>query len=165
MEYSPETELAQTIEIRRPEAMRWAILVTLFCLTLLCGVIGFTAIGGSLATVILMAVFMVALLGLGRALFLTDAARVIFDGGRLVDDAGREICRLDEIEKVERGFALFKPSSGFVLTLKAPRGRGWSPGLWWRFGRRVGIGGATPSRAGRNMADALNGALAMRSVA
>lgn len=154
---------APTIEIGRPEVMRWALIIALFGLAALCGVIGVASFARSPATSVFMALATVGLLWFGRALFLTDAARLIFDGERLVDDSGAEICRLDEIERVERGFAFFKPSSGFVLTLRAPRPRGWSPGLWWRLGRRVGVGGATPSRAGRHMADALSGALAMRS--
>ncbi|MEX2517932.1 MAG: hypothetical protein WD969_01215 [Paracoccaceae bacterium] len=149
--------------IRRSEAMRWALLVGLFGLATLCAFIGFTAGGESLATAVVMGGSGIGLLLLGRALFLTDASIVSFDGARLADDSGRVLCTLEEIAQVERGFALFKPSSGFVLTLKAPRERGWSPGLWWRYGRRIGVGGATPSRAGRHMADTITLALSMRN--
>ena len=79
-------------------------------------------------------------------------------------DSGVELCRLEEIDGIERGLALFKPSSGFALRLKSERPRGWSPGLWWRIGNRVGVGGATPGRAGRNMADAIQGAITAREV-
>ncbi|QIE57044.1 hypothetical protein G5B40_17320 [Pikeienuella piscinae] len=154
---------AATIEIARPEALRWMLFVALIVLAVACGAVGSASFSSSPLTAGFMALSTIGLLLLGRALFLTDAARLIFDGERLVDDSGAEICRLDEIERIERGFAFFKPSSGFVLKLTEPRPRGWSPGLWWRLGRRVGVGGATPSRAGRHMADALSGALAMRS--
>lgn len=152
-------------EIRRPEAMRWLVLVALVALAFICGGVAVVTIDRSPATMALMAVGALGALAVAKALMFNRATRVIFDGARLADDTGVEICALDEIEKVERGFALFKPSSGFVLVLKAPRARGWAPGLWWRVGRRVGIGGATPSRAGRNMADAITAALAGKTAA
>lgn len=154
-----------TIEIARPEALRLFIIAALFGLA---GVAGFTAVmalGEFAGTVGFMGVACLGLLFVGRAMFLTDASRVIFDGDCLRDDTGLEICRLEEIVKVERGFALFKPSSGFVLMLKAEKPRGWSPGLWWRYGRRIGVGGATPSRAGRAMADAITATIAMKNAA
>lgn len=154
---------AASSEIRRPEAMRWLVLAALVGVAVLCGVVAAASIERSPATMALTTVTALAVLLVARRLLLDKATRIIFDGARLADDTGAEICRLDEIEKVERGFALFKPSSGFVLVLKAPRGRGWAPGLWWRAGRRVGVGGATSSRAGRDMADAITAALAMRS--
>jgi hypothetical protein len=89
----------------------------------------------------------------------------MFDGERIYDDTGTELCRLDDIVEIERGLALFKPSGGFVLRVKTAGPRSWSPGLWWRAGRRVGVGGATSSRAGKHMADAITGALATRMVA
>lgn len=160
---SEETVLTPQAEIARPEALRWAVLVALVALAVMSAVIGFGAAAEAPGTAVFMAVLVVGLLAFARALFLTDAARLVFDGERLVDDTGAVICALEEIERVDRGFAFFKPSSGFVITLKAPGPRGWSPGLWWRLGRRVGVGGATPSRAGRHMADALNAALALRN--
>lgn len=152
-------------EIRRPAAMRWLVLIALISLAFICGVVAVVAIERSPVTMVLMGVGALGTLVVARALMANRATRVIFDGERLLDDTGVEICLLEDIAKVERGFALFKPSSGFVLALHAPRARGWAPGLWWRVGRRVGIGGATPSRAGRNMADAITAALAGKNAA
>lgn len=149
--------------IRRPETMRWTLLIGLFGLAAICGAIAYASIGESFATVVMMAGAGLALLVLGRALFFTEATKVVFDGARLIDDSGHVLCTLEDIDRVERGFALFKPSSGFVLTLKVPGARGWSPGLWWRYGRRIGVGGATPGRAGRYMADAITAAMAMKT--
>ncbi|WP_417243036.1 hypothetical protein [Celeribacter sp.] len=68
---------------------------------------------------------------------------------------GRVLCRIDEIEKVERGAFAFKPSNGFVVVLKSKAPRAWAPGLWWRFGRRIGVGGVTPAGETKAMADIL----------
>lgn len=89
-----------------------------------------------------------------RAWAATEHGIELRDAG-LVQTDGTVICRLDEIEKVERGMFAFKPSNGFVVVLKSPAARAWAPGLWWRLGRRVGVGGVTPSGAGKAMADML----------
>lgn len=86
----------------------------------------------------------------GLVLFLADRVRnataltIEMSDGRIVDSSGRELCRLDEIASVERGAFAFKPSNGFLIRLKDRKPRVWAPGLWWRIGRRVGIGGVTP---------------------
>ena len=84
----------------------------------------------------------------------TSAALVLTEEG-LFDTNGAELARLDNIAKVDRGFFAFKPSNGFMILLKKPRERVWRPGLWWRFGRRVGVGGATSGKAARDMADVI----------
>lgn len=84
------------------------------------------------------------------ALFLADLVRqatalsIEFSNGRMVDSSGREICTLDEIASIERGAFAFKPSNGFLIHLRTRKPRHWAPGLWWRIGRRVGVGGVTP---------------------
>lgn len=91
------------------------------------------------------------LLAMGSlALILADQVRqatalsIEFSNGRMVDSAGREICSLDEIASIERGAFAFKPSNGFLIHLRTRKPRHWAPGLWWRIGRRVGVGGVTP---------------------
>ncbi len=71
----------------------------------------------------------------------------------LYDSAGEELARIDDIESVDRGLFAFKPSNGFLLRRKTPGSRRWLPGLWWRVGTRVGVGGATNGKAAREMAD------------
>ena len=74
----------------------------------------------------------------------------------LFDSNGRHFCSFDEIEKVDRSFFAFRPSGGFVILLKGRVARGWAPGLWWAFGRRIGIGGATGRPAGKQMSDIIS---------
>lgn len=102
------------------------------------------------------------LLGLGALMLLatvrlwkaTERHLILTEAG-LFDDAGRQIAGMDNIVSAERGLLAFKPSNGFVIRLKRPEGRAWAPGLWWRFGRRVGVGGVTSAGAARAMAELL----------
>jgi hypothetical protein len=80
----------------------------------------------------------------------------------LRDTQGRVLARLDQIESVNRGMFAFKPSNGFVLVTRAPQDRHWSPGLWWRIGRRVGVGGVTPPAQTKFMAEIIQTLLTER---
>lgn len=83
----------------------------------------------------------------GTALLLT------YDG--LESSDGRHLCRIEDIEKVDRGFFAFRPTAGFLIICKQNVPRGWRPGLWWAYGRKIGVGGATSRPAGKQMADIL----------
>lgn len=72
---------------------------------------------------------------------------------RVVDTSGAELCRLDNIKSVERGAFAFKPSNGFLIRLKKPLPRAWSLGVWWRFGRSIGVGGVTPASEAKLMSE------------
>ncbi|MDG2340833.1 MAG: hypothetical protein P8L32_06520 [Paracoccaceae bacterium] len=63
---------------------------------------------------------------------------------------GEVLAMMDDIKKIERGVFAFKPSNGFIVVLKTSKQRAWRPGLWWRLGKRVGVGGIT--NAGQNKA-------------
>lgn len=95
----------------------------------------------------------------GLVLYLAEQVRrataltIELSDGRIVDSSGRELCRLDEIESVERGAFAFKPSNGFLIRLKSRKPGIWAPGLWWRTGRRIGVGGVTPASQAKFMSD------------
>ncbi len=82
----------------------------------------------------------------------TSSGLELTDEG-LRDTSGRWLARWDEIEKIERGAFALKPSNGFLVVLKAAPGNAWVPGLWWRIGRRVGVGGVTPMRSTKFMGE------------
>lgn len=75
---------------------------------------------------------------------------------------GRVICQIEDVEKVDRSFFAFKPSNGFLVTLKTPYPRAWAPGLWWRVGKRIGVGGLVSGAEGKVMADTLVAVVAAR---
>ena len=69
------------------------------------------------------------------------------------DSAGTILASIDDVSSVERGAFALKPSHGFTMVMKSKKPRAWAPGLWWRFGRRVGIGGVTNSGQTKFMAE------------
>jgi len=66
---------------------------------------------------------------------------------------GRVVAPIQEIVGVERGTFAFKPSNGFMVKLSRKAPFAWEPGLWWRIGRRVGVGGVTPGTPAKVMAE------------
>ncbi|WP_412509528.1 hypothetical protein [Roseovarius sp. SYSU LYC5161] len=101
-------------------------------------------------------------LWLGHAMYRATAHRIELTENELRSSDGTLIALTAEIEAVERGVFAFKPSNGFLLRLSAARPRRWQPGLWWRIGRRVGIGGMTPGSQTRVMADIIATMIATR---
>lgn len=100
------------------------------------------------------------ILGLGAlwqalAVWRATGTDVVLTRDELRDSTGHTIARLDGIEAVQRGAFAFKPSNGFSLTLSEPAPRAWVPGVWWRLGKRVGVGGATSGKAAKQMADVI----------
>lgn len=81
----------------------------------------------------------------------------------LRDSAGTVIARTADIQSLDRGMFAFKPSNGFLLRLSSSEGRAWRPGLWWRLGNRVGIGGMTPGHQAKFMAEILSAMISERS--
>lgn len=106
----------------------------------------------------------------GIALWMADAmrrataSRVELTPKGLRDADGTVIAAIEDIQSMDRGFFAFKPSNGFLLKLCSGTGEGriWRPGLWWRMGRRIGIGGMTPGNQTKFMSDVLAALLAER---
>lgn len=78
---------------------------------------------------------------------------------------GTLIARVEDIEHIDRGVFAFKPSNGFLLRTKKQTGSEtvWRPGLWWRMGRRIGVGGMTPGNQTKYMAEIISTMIAMRN--
>ena len=70
----------------------------------------------------------------------------------LRDSSGKLIAKVEDIQKLESGFLAFKPSNGFLISTASSQSWVWLPGVWWRFGRRIGIGGVTPASQTKGMA-------------
>ncbi len=73
----------------------------------------------------------------------------------LSDSSGAVLVAMDDIVAVERGSFAFKPSNGFLIVTRTSAPRSWAPGLWWRLGKRVGVGGVLPSGQAKFMAEAI----------
>ncbi|WP_291833990.1 hypothetical protein [Limimaricola sp.] len=115
-----------------------------------------------------------------RAALVTGGAMAIWAGERLRrltwlmlvltdtelrDGEGRVLARIDAIDRVERGAFAMKPPNGFLLMMKEPGPRVWVPGIWWRMGRRVGVGGMLPPHLAKHMAETIGLMLIERDAA
>ncbi|WP_372572425.1 hypothetical protein [Ruegeria jejuensis] len=99
---------------------------------------------------------------LALRLYRATEHRIELTATQLRSSAGVVIAEIAEIEALDRGAFAFKPSNGFLMRMKNPGGRTWQPGLWWRLGRRIGIGGVTPGSQGKFMAEAIATLMAER---
>lgn len=111
-------------------------------------------------------IFLLALgagsLALAETLRRATSASLVLTESELRDSAGRRLCRVSDIAGVDRGAFAFKPSNGFLVRLDEPGDRAWRPGLWWRLGRRIGVGGATSSAQAKFMADSISALILAR---
>lgn len=80
----------------------------------------------------------------------------------LRDGDGTVIAHVADIQGMDRGLFAFKPSNGFLIKTATSGTRVWRPGLWWRFGRRIGIGGMTPGSQTKFMSEILAAMMATR---
>lgn len=97
-----------------------------------------------------------------RAVWQATSRSLVLTEDALCDDTGRLLARVEDMISIERGVFAIKPSGGFVIRLNRPMPFGWSPGVWWRVGRRLGIGGALPGLGARALGEFLEARLAER---
>jgi len=83
---------------------------------------------------------------------LSNTALILKRDG-LFDEYDTLICSLSNIALIDRGWFSFKPSNGFLVRLHQPQSRKWVPGLYWRIGRRLGVGGALSPAQTKTMSD------------
>jgi len=75
---------------------------------------------------------------------------------------GRVIAAMDNIASLDRSTFAFKPSNGFLLRLNKKGSKVWEPGVWWRLGRRVGVGGITSAPQTKAMSEIISAIIAER---
>lgn len=73
--------------------------------------------------------------------------------------SGITLATWNDIKKADRGMFAFKPAQGFVVFLNMSAPTLWRPGLVWRFGSRIGVGGVTNAPQAKAMADAISARL------
>ncbi|MEM9031633.1 MAG: hypothetical protein AAGB18_03220, partial [Pseudomonadota bacterium] len=93
-----------------------------------------------------------------RLIWQAGAVALVYEAGVLREEApdGRVLASLGDIKGVDRGAFAFKPSNGFLLRLHDPGVRAWVPGVWWRSGRYLGVGGLLPASETRAVAEAIS---------
>ena len=140
------------------------------------GVLMLAILGGLLVYVALATppasfVWRIFLLGLGGiVLWLAEKMRratkmgVVLTKHDLRTTDGQVLVRVDEMLGVVRGSFSLKPSNGFSVLTKSRQSSAWAPGIWWRFGKRVGVGGVTAASQAKFMSEVLAGMLADRGI-
>lgn len=146
----------EIIATLKPATFRcWGALAIIVGLGVLLLWISATGAAGSPAATIIFLIFAALSFYAAFRIYEIKEISIILTKDGLFDTAGRTLCRLDQIKKLDRSFFAFKPSNGFVVSLKEPIGRAWVPGLWWRFGRSIGVGGVTSVSQAKSMADTI----------
>lgn len=92
------------------------------------------------------------------------ATRIELTETELRDSDGTVIALIADIDGMDRGFFAFKPSNGFLLRTTSGASNEWRPGLWWRWGRRIGIGGMTPASQTKFMSEIIAAIMAQREM-
>ncbi|MFT7597014.1 MAG: hypothetical protein ACI8R4_004357 [Paracoccaceae bacterium] len=104
----------------------------------------------------------------GLALWMADRMRratehrIELTETELRSSEGVVIATIADIDTLDSGFFAFKPSNGFLIKTHTPGLRTWRPGLWWRMGRRIGVGGVTPGGQTKAMSEILAAMMAQR---
>lgn len=145
----PDNALA-TITVSAPRRIAaYGVQLGLGALLVYAGFAGFSSIGGS---IILVAFGALVLWGAERMRRASRRAIFLTDEG-LFDTTGAQLAAMDNIASVSRGAFALKPSNGFAVVMRSKQPSAWVPGLWWRFGYRVGVGGVTNAGAAKFMAE------------
>lgn len=124
--------------------------------------LAFSSPAGVVAKAIIM-VMGVAMLLLANNLRTAAKREIWLTDEGIVTDEGVMLAPMDQITEVSRGSFALKPSNGFSVTLSQKNGFLWNPGLWWRMGHRVGIGGITGAGASKFMAEQIALRIATRA--
>ena len=133
---------------------RWLALI---CLAGLAGLLLMLAIGDVPDLWRLFFVLLsVGVLWAGNKLRISTLDGLVLTRDRLETMSGQTLAEIVNVQQVERGVFAFKPSNGFLIRLKAADGSGWSPGLWWKTGRRIGVGGTLSGGQSRSLADMMS---------
>jgi hypothetical protein len=73
---------------------------------------------------------------------------------------GRLICKITEIENVNVSPYTFKSANGFIIHLKNKNSFDWVPGLFWKFNKRISIGGLISKSESKLLSQALTDSIA-----
>lgn len=155
-----ETEILATVMPSTPR--RFAGLGMLLALGAMLTYVALATPPASFAWRIFLLAMGVAVLWLAEKMRRATLAGVELTREELRTTNGLTLVRLEDVAGVVRGSFSLKPSNGFSVITKSRQARGWAPGLWWRVGKRVGIGGVTAASQAKYMSEIMAALLAER---
>lgn len=155
--------MPEVLAVLRPSAPRRLVGVgAAFGLGLFLVWIGFARPPEALVWKLFVPGFGILMLWLADAMRRATGLQLELSREELRDSSGRIVARVADIAAIDRGAFAVKPSSGFRLRLAKAGKAAWAPGLWWRIGRNVGVGGMTGGNEGKYMAEVISEMLAER---
>jgi hypothetical protein len=110
-----------------------------------------------------MIVFAASSFWMAQRMWRATAHRLELTPEGLRSSDGRVLAPMADVVAVDRGVFAFKPSNGFTVKLSRKGSFAWEPGLWWRIGRRVGVGGVTHRTPAKIMAEMMEMRIARRT--
>lgn len=146
-------EILATLEASAPR--RWFGVSSLGGLAVVIGYVAATEPPESFALLCFLGGFSLASGLLAWKMWSATGLSLVLTREGLHDSGGRLIFETANLAGVEKGIFAFKPSNGFLVKLRERETMGWAPGMWWRLGKMVGIGGIAPGPQARMMADLL----------
>jgi len=81
----------------------------------------------------------------------------------LSDSTGRVVVSVADVREVQRSALTVKPSNGFTVVTNKPLPPSWVPGVWWRVGRWIGVGGLLRPGDAKALAEILQALATLRS--
>jgi hypothetical protein len=161
---TPDQTPEEPIILARVGAAPVRRLFTIFALYALAGIVVYRGVSApiSLLGMVWLVLCCAVLFWAAQAVRRASARVIILTPDDLRDTSGVVLAQIADIEKMHRGALALKPSNGFTLQMREAQTAAWAPGLWWRFGRMVGVGGLPDKAATRFMAEALATLLAQR---
>lgn len=160
MNASPPPEVLAAVTPSQPR--RWIAMTSLAGLGAVTLWIAVAQPPGHVLAVVMLVAFGAACIWLADILRRATRGGLVLTEAGLFDASGQLIAAAEQMVDVSRGAFAFKPSNGFLLTLDRRDRLRWAPGLWWRIGRRIGVGGVISGAEGRFMAERIQMMLAAR---
>ncbi|WP_171130255.1 MULTISPECIES: hypothetical protein [unclassified Ruegeria] len=151
-----QEEVLATVDASAPR--RWIGVVMLVVISVLVIYVAL-ATPPELAWQVFLLVIGGATLWLAQRMWSATADGLELTATELRTRSGRVICRIEDVVSVDRGVFAFKPSNGFLIRVATSEGNAWAPGLWWRLGNRVGVGGVTAASKTKFMSELLTAML------
>lgn len=131
---------------------RWFGFLVVFGLGILLIYLSFVSLGGVVSRAFLIAFGILCIFAADKLRIATQGQVLLTENGIEAGD-GSLLVAWDNIKHVERGAFALKPSNGFTVHTKEKMPRAWAPGLWWRLGRRFGVGGVSSAGPAKFMAE------------
>lgn len=152
MELDPNAPL---VEVKCSIMRRLTGLAVLFLLGTLLLYIAFVKPPEELWWQAFLLLFGAGIMYLGEKMRKATLESVILTSEGLFSSNGTQLVAIENVKSIDRGVFAFKPSNGFTVLMHERQSQAWQPGLWWRYGRRLGVGGVVQASQTKSMAEVM----------